>query len=544
MPPLTSALSAPLLRRLRKGAPWALLLAVVSAQAWSLAWWLSIDDQMAASICCDLSGEASRAATRVARAGDPGLPPWEPRYGLLPQLGAAIFEATGSPEAFRWAVGVCGLLLSVVLFDLGRLLRGPWTGLLAAALSPLVPALAFASRRWDAQLPLGVLVAIGAWLVVRSRGLSRPIPVLLLCALLAVTAMTSPRETDNLLALATLASLVGGAGLRSLVTGRGPAGRPLARWRTLVGCGALAAFASLALPELVQFSSPDGAAYYVAETAGGASAAGTVGGSQGLAAYVGHLFWRALTPSLAWPFDVALVLVILRGRGRAELLSWTLLPLLALSLLPKRNYYYLSVIWPVLPLILALGVAALPLGRRLGWLRGGVGVALVGLGLVQHLDRVEPRALHAGWAAQERWMGGTEDWGRAFQTSDQHLSIAPVQRPWIAPLAAEVAAAASAVPLDPCVCPVAALLEGGLSDKDVALALLPHAPCLRVRPLRTPPPQVAVGALVVEEAHIDAVRANLPAAVGAEVAARLDGPHGPLLVLSAPETTGEGCPPP
>ena len=113
--------------------------------------------------------------------------------------------------------------------------------------------------------------------------------------------MTSPRETDNLLALATLASLVGGAGLRSLVTGRGPAGRPLARWRTLVGCGALAAFVSLALPEFVQFSSPDGAAYYVAETAGGASAAGTVGGSQGLAACVGHLFWRALTPSLACP---------------------------------------------------------------------------------------------------------------------------------------------------------------------------------------------------------------------------------------------------
>ncbi len=384
--------------------PWlvlTLLAGIVAVQGVELWAWAARDALPARSICCDLSVDAAAAVARVHREGAGPAPDWRAADGLLTPLAQRLFDATGSVDAFQWTIGLFAIGLSLALFDLGRALGGAPGGLLAAALSPWVPLMAFMGRRWDTQGPLAAVVAVGVAAVVRSRGLRRPLPVAWACAALGACLVLSPRPTDNLLAAGTLGAVVLAAAARTLVTGRGPHGERVRRRAPLIALAVLAVGLAIAFPHLPLTTSPEGAAYYARQAAQGASGAGTVGGWVGASAYATHLFWRGLTPLWAAPLWVAGVAFSLRGRGRAEVLTWALLPLLVLSALPKRNYYYLSAAWPAVPLLLALGIRALPGGRGAQAL---VATALLAAGAIHGASPgARSRSSSSVWKVRPHW---------------------------------------------------------------------------------------------------------------------------------------------
>ena len=486
-----------------------LLVGIVALQGLELWAWATEDALPARSICCDLSLDAAAAVARAHREGAGRPPAWSPSDGLLTPLAQRLFDATGSVDAFQWTVGLFSIGLTLALFDAGRALGGAAAGLLAAALAPWVPLLAFMGRRWDTQGPLAAAVAVGVAAVVRSKGLARPLPVAVALVTLGLTLILSPRPTDNLLATGTLGVVILASAARTVLTGRDPSGRRANRRAPLVALGLLALGLAVAAPHLPLTTSPEGAAYYVRQAAAGAQGAGTVGGWVGASAYATHLFWRGLTPYWAAPLWVAGVAFALRGRGRAEVLAWALVPLVVLSALPKRNYYYLSAAWPAVPLLLALGIRALPGGR---WVQGAAAAALLTAGGAQHLDRAWGGTALDPFAAERSWLTGTRQWGRTFQTDDDDLDLAPGAAPWVAPAAAALSAT---LPADTCRCRTFIATAGDLDWDQLALPLLVGHPCVELRRTEAPKPQGTIGAAIGQKLAL----AHLPA----NQAARLEG---------------------
>ncbi len=510
------------------------LLAICGLAAFDLALWLQADQLPGRSICCDMSSEGVRAVSRAARAEIGLLDPWQPQYGLLPSLSAEIFARAPRADAFQGSVALFAVLLSLLLFDIGRMLAGPKTGLLAAALAPLTPILAFAGRRWDTQGPLGVLVALGAWSVLRSKGLSRPLPTALVAGVGMLMVVATPRETDDLLALATLGAIAGLAALRSTWTGRDADGQRLARWKPSLGLLAVSAGVAAFMVDNLYFTSPEGAGYYLTEAQASGGLWQALGGLTGLLAYGSHLYWRGLTPWLALPLQLGCLLYALRGRGRAELAGWALVPLVVLSLLPKRNYYYLSMIWPALPLLLALGVAAIPgKGRVSATLRGMVALGLLGVGLVQHLDRAFPGSALDPIAGDHRWLRGSARWNDIFQTQDDNLNLAPAPAPWIDDA---VSALSTTLQVDPCRCETHVLAVGRAHWGSVNLALLPLQPCLDIRMADTPPRNGFTSAVLAEVGPLAQIAPPVKERIAGLVErARFPGPTGEMVVLGAPD---------
>lgn len=453
----------------------ALLLVVLVLQGSELWTWHLANDLPGRRICCDYAGEAARAVRIQAQRGMPWGERWQPRYGLLPWSALPLFHRVG-PEGFALTIGLFSLLLTALCFDITRRLAGPWAGLLAAALAPVTPLLAYASRRWDTMLPLATLTALGVWALLLSRSLTRVTPTLLLAGTVALLAAFTSRETDNLLALATVGAATAASLLRGVTVQRDAFGERAPRWRAALGAAGLAAAAVAAAP-LLHFTSPEGAAYYLNESAGPASPA-QAASTSGPLAYLGHLFWRGLTPPLGVALEAGVLLWLLRGRGRAELAGWALVPFVALSAVPKRNFYYPSPVWSALPVLLALGVAAIP-GRRLGAVvRIGLGLALVGYGAVQLADRRSPEADPvADQERQRAWLRGNSTWGGAFQTSDDNLSLAARAAPWLPETAATLTAALT---LDACDCRSTVLSLGPREVAQLGLWVLPEQPCLEV----------------------------------------------------------------
>ena len=484
--------SVPPLRRLA----WLLLGVLLLVQAAELWDWHLHNDLPGRRVCCDYTVEAVRAVRIDTVADLPHGERWHRGYGLLPQLALPLFHEVG-PDGFGLTVGLFALLLSLLAFDIARQLAGVWSGLFAASLVPVTPVLAFAARRWDTHLPLATLAALGVWLLLRSQSLTRPLWTAALAGLLPLVAVFTSRETDNLLVLAVLASATALAALRGLLWGTDAVGTPVARWRVALGVLLLGGLGGCALQQLT-FTSPEGAAYYLNETAGGTARAGTTGGLQGALAYLGHLYWRGLTPPLGVALEAGVALWLLRrGRGRAELAGWALVPFVALSLLPKRNHYYPSPLWGALPVLVALGVAAIP-GRR--WFGRGirvtVGVGLVAYGTVQLADRrgvVETQDQER--LSQHRWLKGNSTWGGAFQTTDDALSVAAWRVPWLEEAATTLAAG---LPADLCACRSVALTETG-EISHLSLAVLEVAPCLETWTARRLPNNARMVAFVGDE---------------------------------------------
>ena len=464
------------LRRIRDRVAWAVLGALLlthGALFWS---WIQRDSQPGRSICCDLVGPvAERAGAAGLRAVGGGPRPWTPDRGWLPSLAVDAIDALGGDPDGLLLVGAAGILLGMLaVFDLGRRLGGPLAGVVAAAVLPCVPALAIAGRRWDVYGTQAGLLSLAAWALVCSRSLSRPLPALLFAGLSAAGAFLSPRETDGFLVVAALGAMGLGAGLRGLIQGEGPSGEETPRWRVILGGVVVVGLVAWALTTWVRFTSPEGLGYYLRETGHNTAKVDPASWAH-RSAVVGRLFWRDLTPWLAIPIEAAALLWLARGKGRAEIGAWVLFPLIALSLLPKKNHYYASVLLPALPLVLGLGVAALP-GR---WVRRGVACAIVLVATTQLIARTDPAGPVSRAVGPVSWQGGDATWGQVFQTSDGDMKLAPDLDDRGAPSLAE--ATMRAWPRDWCGCGVATRTRGPGPWSAVNLYTLGERPCLPVK---------------------------------------------------------------
>ncbi len=353
-----------------RGARWAPGLALglgLAGQAAVGLRWIRLDQ----SVCEGVFPDGSWPFVELLRyAGQGLLGAWLQR-GFPPDL----FSASGlpgwrlagdHPDGLMVTMLLLLLLCQLLVFDLGRRLGGPWAGVLAALLLPLAPDSGAMARRWAAQLPHMLLLAGAAHSLLLSRSFSRPMWTLAFTLWVTLGMTYSPWLTDDLLFLGAAGSMALAAGLRGVLLGRGPDdGPPLSRARVLaVGSACLLALTActwlLVLP-LLQ------ASYYVQEASAELYVRNVDPRSgYALAAYL-RLLWRDnLGPVLSLAGALGLGLYAWRGRGRAELLGWLLLPLLVLSAIPKKNSYYAVVIYPVIPLVTALGLARIP-WAKLRW---------------------------------------------------------------------------------------------------------------------------------------------------------------------------------
>ena len=262
----------------------------------------------------------------------------------------------GHPDYLLW-LGVIFLVgTQILLFDVGRLLEGPWAGLWVAALFPLYPEVALTVRRWAPQIYQLFFLVAAADLLLRSRGLSRLLPTVGFAVVALVGLRVSPMGNDNVCQLAAVGAMALGAGTRGVLWGRGPRrGQRNSRIVSLVFGLAAAAGIGLAVWQsgLVQGE----LSHKLAEMDNPIHDQGPPRWSvEALTAYARYFLSVSVGWILAVPFVAGLVLFVRRGQARAELLSWLFLPLVAFSLISKKNPYYLYSILPVFPLVTVLGL--------------------------------------------------------------------------------------------------------------------------------------------------------------------------------------------
>ncbi len=465
-----------MMRRMQERAGHAALAALVLGHGALLWRWVRMDARPGRSICCDLVGSvAERAGAAGLTAAGAAPRSWTPDRGWLPALAYKVTEGLGGDPDGLLVIGAASLLVGMLAtYGIGRRLSGPIGGLTAAAVLPCVPALALAARRWDVYGTQAGVLCLAAWALVRSRSLSRPMPVLLFSGLAVAGVFLSPRETDGFLVVSALGAMGLGAWLRGLFQGRGPSGVRVSRWRVLLGGLFVACLIGWSLHTWVVFTSPEGLGYYLREAERNTAAVDPASWTH-RSAVIGRIFWRDLTPWLAIPVEVAILMWLLRGKGRCELGAWILLPLIALSLLPKKNHYYASVLIPALPLVLGLGVAAIP-GR---WLQRSAAIAIITMATIQLLVRTSPGGRLAQLFEGTQWQGGDPTWGGVFQTSDGDMQLAPDPHDRGASAVAE--AVRRAWPRDHCGCGLALRTKGPGPWSAVNLDLLATHPCLPVK---------------------------------------------------------------
>jgi hypothetical protein len=360
--------------RLVRAAPWLVLALGLAAQAWIGLRWVRLDQSVAEGVfpygawpLVQLLDrlELGQLAMYLDGSAHPDL------FSFTGLIGRAIFGQR--PDSLLLTILALTLATQLLLAILGRQLGSPWGGVLAALLLPLAPDSGVMARRWAAQLPHMFLLTACAACLIRSRSFTRWLPGLGFVTLAVIGMIYSPWLTDDVLFVGAVGAMALGAGARGLLLGRGPHPEPaLSRLRVLAGGVVAAALLALAGWQLM-FRWLD-LGYYVLEAGDPMGTQVAPPGSwTALSGYL-RLMWADLYgPWLCVAALVGLPLFAWRGRGRAELLGWALLCLVVLSVVTKKNSYYLVVLYPVVPLVLSLGLDRLPRA----WLRGLAMVAVL-----------------------------------------------------------------------------------------------------------------------------------------------------------------------
>jgi len=271
------------------------------------------------------------------------------------------WEATGhQTDALVVVVLIFLVGAQLGMFELGRRLGSPWAGVVAALALGVVPDVSTMARCWAPQVPQMFLLVLAALCLLASRSFSRPLTTLGFVAVAIAGACYSPMLTHNLLFVLALAGMAAGAWLRGTTIRRGPSGHgPVNPWK--VGLTGVLVVALVAGATWWLMLRHRGMAYHLSELHDS-----TYSPELGrwrpaaISAYVRWFFWHGLEPPLACAAVLGTALFAWRGRARAELLGWCLLPILVLSLTLKKNHYYAAGVYPALMLAMSLGVARLP----------------------------------------------------------------------------------------------------------------------------------------------------------------------------------------
>ncbi len=461
-----------MLVRLHNHWTWLGLVVLIGLQLWVQLLWIAADGGMGEGVCCGFTAPVFEIL--LADATDQLGWPWShyrQSMGLLvwPALAARkVFGA--NPDFLLWLIVTGTVVTQVLLYDAGRRLAGGIAGLVAAGLYPMIPAVAYMTRRWDAMVPQHWVLIAAFWFLLCSKSFSRVGPTLGFVAMAMVGCVLSARETDNLLFMAAIGAMALGPALRGVLTGRGPMpDDPPHRWRCILGAVAVAGIMGIFSVEyafpLVDF------AYFQDEMGNKTYERGAARMSgSALLAYPMRLYSDDLTPWLTVPFIAGLVHHIRRGPARAELWAWFFLPLLALGFVGKKNYYYAAVIYPVVPLILGLAVAQ----WRPSKLRVPAAIALLVLGWMQWSARSLPHSTFPAALSQVDWTGDLGPQAPLFQ-GVVPLNLGP--RPGTRH-AREIGLMKPLVTEPSCSCPQHLVVMGQGDFSDMFLQLKMTDPCL------------------------------------------------------------------
>ncbi len=307
---------------------------------------------------------------------------WVDGYGhtmawtyLLPGLVALFFP--GHPLWVWLAPQLFLALLLMAVYGIGRRCHSSWVGLAAAAVASGYPAVFGFARTHNDGVPLAAGAFLAIWMLMESQGLTR-----LGYALLAGLALGAIQNLgENASGSVITYAVVAGPALLQLGTGLRQALRtPRRSWRLPLGLGLVVAPPLLAFRwarlDAISAYLATGSGHNLAWPAGMPTDEATIRLTHATA-YLWQMAGDLVRPPLlAWG-ALGLLLILIpatRSRFRWTVLLSFLVPLVIVTLIPRKSSWYLTPALPGLALISVVGLQALP-GR---WLRGAA-MALVGL---------------------------------------------------------------------------------------------------------------------------------------------------------------------
>ncbi len=434
----------------------------------AVVWWLfdayqafgDENQQYAKGVCCGFTDALFDATLKLERGESVDF-----SKGYASYLGAEWWRWWNrQPSALLWLSQVSHLLTGIVVFAWGQFRKRPLVGLLGGVAVLLTPISVYASLRWDVYALQGPLIVLAWILVSSSKGFTAIVPTIGFAVIVWVSAFWSFRETDNLILLLTHASLAFGTWISALVSGKDHNEQSVHRgWSAVIAIGTCAVLLwQIAL--FWRFSSPEGLAYYFREADNPMiESTITLNASLRWFGYWGYFYWRAFGPALTIAIGTAVISLMLRKRIPWGLFLGVLIPYLALSWISKRNFYYPSSLWVLLPLILGEGVHSVDsLSFRRVFCVLGLGVSM--WTFQQRLDKVE--------------LVGDDQYGGLFQTSDGHLSLEPTRFWGVEELSTTVQ---EYLPEHDCTKERIVVLEANAMIEEVALRLGQEHPCMQLK---------------------------------------------------------------
>jgi len=208
-----------------------------------------------------------------------------------------------------------------------------------------------------------------------------------------------------------LASMAFGSWMRALIQGQDEVGQSVHRLWSAVTALCACGFILWQIGIYWRFTSPEGLQYYFREADNPMRESKLeLTTTMRWLGYWGHLYWRAFGPYLSLMIGCAVLLWGLTKRISWGLLCGILIPYLALSWISKRNFYYPSVLWVLLPFVVGESISGV---RNVSWRKGLsiVGIAICVWNLVPRL--------------QNQPLVGDDEYGGLFQTSDNDISLQP-----------------------------------------------------------------------------------------------------------------------
>ena len=295
------------------------------------------------------------------------------------------------------------LALLAALYGIGVEVAGRRTGLVAAAVGAGYPAL-FGFARWpEGYIAASSLATLMVWLLLRSRGLTRPWPLLGF----SVLAWSAIRNGEGL--GESIGAGMAVAGPFAVELGRGVVTSVRARrlpWRTLGGLALILGLLAISMDWRWLVGSLNETLFSFTESYVDAHPRDP-GASPAMAALVSRgiyplLVWTDyLKPLMAcWAILGFSLLLFRRPKHWPTLLLWFLVPLIGCSSMTKKALYYALPIVPPLAVITAAGLASL---RRPG-LRLTL-LSLAGACGLYHLLVLSTPPLHLHWPVP-RWLRG------------------------------------------------------------------------------------------------------------------------------------------
>ena len=355
--------------------------------------WNSTNTDIAQGVCCSTIGPVFAYIEQGH---------WELKTSFFGLIGARSAENNLGLLPFQ----LCALAGVFFLYQSMRTHMDSF-GSAVASISILgFPFFAYAIRKWDVYAASILITGLLFFLSYSPKrrhtwGLVFLIPVF---------AFWSPRTTDNLLLLSLLWSVVLCTNIRHRNTAH-------------VSIAIMIALTAWSASQF-QYSSAQGFGYYIQELSH--NTAQTQYHEQVLA-YVSYTIRRGLGPWNSWiylwlsPF----VVYALRKKKNRQWLWGSIPILLALSLIPKKNHYYVFVLWPFLAIYLAIGFHTLP-----KILRYPLGLYFLGMNLFPYVSKSNPDGVLAGHMGRRPWIYPMNT--DVFQTYDGGLDIRPTKSQWAA----------------------------------------------------------------------------------------------------------------